>query len=318
LLISPINNGYRFAESLGRSCPLILCGLAVAIAFRAQAWNIGVEGQYLMGAIAATAIGVHGGAHPGWLLFMVMALASIIAGAIFAIPAALLETRRGVPLVLSTILLNFIAVSLVSYLTQGPLRGSDPSAAQSDPIARQAFLPSIVTSTDFHWGWPVAIVIALLLWLLINWTTIGFELRVVGLNPIAARWSGMSVPKIKILVMCLSGGIAGLAGGIQIAGVSHLLNIQASEGFGYVAIAVALLARLNPLGTVVAGIFIAMLDIGAAHIERQPALAIPSDLAQVIKGMMVLCVLILSSTKVVRKMTFPGTRVPVLTSETIA
>jgi simple sugar transport system permease protein len=203
-----------------------------------------------------------------------------------------------VPLVLSTISLNFIAVSFVSYLTQGPLRGSDPSAAQSDPIARQAYLPIIVSSTDLHWGWPAAVAMALVLWLLINWTTVGFELRVVGLNPIAARWVGMSVPKIKLLVMCLSGGIAGLAGGIQIAGVSHLLNIQASEGFGYVAIAVALLARLNPLGTIVAGIFIAMLDVGAAHIERQPALAIPADLAQVIKGMLVLSVLILNSTKI--------------------
>ncbi len=294
LLSGPLRDVNSLADVLGRSCPLMLCGLAVALAFRAQAWNIGVEGQYLLGAIAATAIGVSFVHLPGWLLIALMLAGASVAGALLAVPAVVLENRRQVPLVLSTILLNFVAVSFVSYLTQGPLQGADARAAQSDPIARQGYLPAIMTATDLHWGLLAAVAAILFFWVFIKWSAAGFELRVAGLNPVAAQWAGINVPAVKFRVMCLSGALGGLAGGIQIAGVSRLLNIQASEGFGYVGIAVALLGRLHPLGVAAAAIFIAGIDIAAFHVERHSSLGIPADLAQVIKGMIVLNVLVFS------------------------
>ncbi|MBI4581301.1 MAG: ABC transporter permease, partial [Planctomycetes bacterium] len=129
LAAGPLGDADRFADALGRACPLMLCGLAVAVAFRCQAWNIGAEGQFVLGAIVVGAMGTRLDAWPGWLLLPTMLLAAAVAGGLFAIPAALLENHRNVPLVLSTILLNFVAISLVTYLTQGPLRGGDPSAA---------------------------------------------------------------------------------------------------------------------------------------------------------------------------------------------
>lgn len=295
LVRGPFSNRYRFAEALARSCPLMLCGLAVAIAFRSQAWNIGVEGQYLLGAIAATAIGLWGARLPGAALIPVMLLAAAAAGALFALPAVLLENLRRVPLVLSTILLNFVGVSLVSYLTQGPLRGSDPSAAQTDPIASQAYLRILLRSTDWHIGWWLALALCFAAWVMLRWSVWGFEVRVCGLNPVAAEWAGIRVPRVRTGVMMLSGGIGGLAGGIQVAGVTHLLSIQASEGFGYVAVAVALLGRLNPLGVAVAAVFLGAIDVGASQVERQADLGVSADIAQVIKGLIVLIVLVMTS-----------------------
>lgn len=295
LVRGPLGDRHRFAEALGRSCPLMLCGLAVAFAFQAQAWNIGVEGQYLCGAIAATAIGLHGGTWQGAVLIPAMLLASIVTGAAFALPAVLLENLRRVPLVLSTILLNFVAVSLVSYLTQGPMRGSDPSAAQTDPIAPQGYLLSLVRGTDCHVGLLIACAIALIAAFMLRMTIWGFELRVAGLNPLAGEWAGIRAARVRLVTMLISGGLGGLAGGIQVAGVTHLLNIQASEGFGYVGIAVALLGRLHPLGVVAAAVALGMLDIGASHVERQARLGVPADIAQVIKGVLVLVVLVTGS-----------------------
>jgi simple sugar transport system permease protein len=294
LVAGPLGSPYRFYDALGLVCPLLLCGLAVAVAFRAQAWNIGVEGQYLFGAIAAVMIGISGIRLPGVLLISAMLGASFLAGALYALIPVLLENRRHVPLVLSTILLNFVAISFVSYLTQGPLRGGDPSAAQSDPIAPQAYIGKLVAGTGLHWGFVIALAAAAVLTLVLARSTFGFAVRMVGLNPTAADWVGTDARRVRRQVMALSGGLGGLAGGIQIAGVHHLLNIQASEGFGYVGIAVALLGRLHPLGVAAAALAIAMLDVGALYLERQPELQVPAELADVIKGTIILAMLVMS------------------------
>jgi simple sugar transport system permease protein len=291
LVAGPLADRYRFVESLARACPLMLCGLAVAVAFRCQAWNIGVEGQYLAGAMAVAAVAIPAADWPAWALIPAMLIAAAAAGAAWALPAALLENRRHVPLVLSTILLNFVAVNLVRYLARGPLQGPDKSAPESALLAPQAHLQTLVPGTDFHWGFLLAVVIAVSLWVFMRWATAGFALRAVGLNPVAAEWAGIRVGRVKLAVMCLSGALGGLAGGMQVAGVHHLLRDDAAEGFGYVGIAVALLGGLNPIGVAVAAVALGMLDIGAMHLERQSALGVPSDVSQVIKGVLILTLL---------------------------
>lgn len=292
LIRGPLGDRYGMIESLARSTPLILCGLAVALAFRAQAWNIGVEGQYLAGAMAATAVGTAGSGWPGYVLVPVLLAGAAAAGGLWAVPAIALDHRRGVPLVLSTILLNFVALHLVQYLTRGPLQGPDVSAPESALIAGQGHLPLLVPGTDLHGGFILAIAAALAGAIVLHWGTAGFALRAAGLNPVAAEWAGIRIRRVKFRVMCLSGALGGLAGGMQVAGVHHLLRDDAAEGFGYVAIAAALLGRLNPLGVAVAAVALGALDIGALRLERQSRLGIPADLAQVIKGILILTLLV--------------------------
>jgi simple sugar transport system permease protein len=300
LIGGPLGDPYRFAESLGQSCPLILCGLAVAVAFRCQAWNIGVEGQYLMGAIVAAWLGVTFTELSGRLLIPAILIGSAGGGALYALPPVWLESKRHVPLVLSTILLNFVALSILQWLTMGPLAGADKSAPQTDPIAEQAELGALVRGTDFHWGWLLAVGCGVVLWVMLKWTRSGFAIRAAGLNPVASRWAGIRVDAVKTRTMCLSGALGGLAGGVQVAGVHHFLGINASEEFGYVGIAVALLGRLHPLGVIVAAVFIGMLDIGAFELEKSATLRIPSDLAEVIKGVLILSVLVFSGPRIGR------------------
>lgn len=294
MINGPIGNAHRFADALTQACPLMLCGLAVAVAFRCQAWNIGVEGQYLAGAMVAAAIGIHAGSLPAGLLVPLLLIASALAGAAFAMPAILLELRRHVPLVLSTILLNFIALYLLRYLTQGPLQGADGTAPESDPIVAAAKLSPLLARTNLHAGFVLAVLLAVATAVMLSRTTFGFSIRAAGLNPVAARWTGTPVDRVRLGVMALSGGLGGLAGGLQVAGVHHLLRIDAAEGFGYVGIAVALLGRLHPLGVAVATIFIGMLDVGALHVQQRAALGVPADISEVIKGVLVLAVLVLS------------------------
>lgn len=291
---------YRFFDGLGRSCPLILCGLAVAVAFRCRALNIGAEGQYVCGAMAATAVGLHCASWPATSALLALALAAGTAGAAWALLCALLDVYRHVPLVLSTILMNFVATGLLSYVLDGPLQGSDAALPESDFISHNVMLVPLVPGTDLHIGSYVALVFAIALWGLIQGTTFGFGLRAAGASPLAARYAGINVQHKILQSMGISGALAGLAGGLQIAGVSHLLHIHAAEGFGYMAIAVAMLGRLHPVGVAAAGFVLAMLDIGASHLERATTIGVPADLALVIKGVLILTVLAVGSPRVTR------------------
>ena len=301
----PFGDRYRFCDALGRSCPLILCGLSVAVAFRCRAWNIGAEGQYVCGAILATAVGVHCGppqAGPAWITLGVLIVAAALGGVVWALVCALLEVYRRVPLVLGTILMNFVATGLLSYMVYGPLQGADRSIPESESISPSARLLTLVDGTDFHLGWYAAVLAAGVVWFLVHHTSAGFALRAVGGNPVAARFAGINVGRVTIAAMALSGALAGLAGGMQVAGVSYLLHVQAAEGFGYMGIAVALLARLHPLGVVLAGVALAMLDVGAMHVERTTMLGVPADLATAVKGVLILAVLVFSSAAVSRRL----------------
>ena len=224
-----------------------------------------------------------------WLVLPVIALLAAVMGAAWALIASGLDRWRGVPVVLSTILLNFIAVAVVGMLVQGPLHDPATTAPQTALIADHLRLPALVDGTKLHLGVVLAFVIALVLWLGLTRTTIGFEVQVVGLNPVAARQVGMPVAARQILVMALSGGLAGVAGAAQVLGVTGMLS-GSPVSYGYAGIAVAMLGRLHPLGIIAAALFLGMLSTGARHLERR--LAIPHDVGDVVQGLLVLAVLV--------------------------
>jgi ABC-type uncharacterized transport system permease subunit len=282
--------GVRLALSLQEACPLLLTGLAVALAFRCGVLNIGGEGQFLVGAAALVALATRWALPgPGWLALPLALRLAAAAGAGWALLAGGLERWRGVPLVLSTILLNFVALFLVSGLVEGPLRDPATSAPQTALVGEAFHLPLLVAGTRLHLGAPLALLLAGGLWLVLGRTTLGFELRAAGQGPLAARLAGMPVADRQLLALGASGALAGLAGGIQVAGVTWFLS-GTPTSYGYAGIAAALLGRLHPLGVVLAAVLLGMLDTGGRALEKQ--LAIPHDLGDVAKGLAVLAVLV--------------------------
>ena len=270
--------------------PILLTGLAITVAFRAAVWNIGAQGQYLLGAIAATAVGVELGAA-SFVAIPALLIGSMIGGALLASLAALLDVWRRVPVVLSTLLLNFIVLELLRFLLQGPMR--EPGGqVKSAPILEAMRLP-FVAGTRLHVGFLVALAAAPLVAFLIRHTTFGFRLRVVGENPVAARFAGMSVSRVSLATLALSGALAGLAGGIEVAGVTYELHLSANDtAFGFTGIAVALLGRLTATGVVAAAVFFGVLN--AAFRALQAELGIPFVAGQALQGLIVILMLVLT------------------------
>jgi simple sugar transport system permease protein len=276
--------------TLVRSVPLLLTGLAVALAFRAGVWNIGAEGQLYAGAVAATVVGLAGGDAPAAVLLPAVVLAALVAGAAWAAIPALMRIRLGVGEVVPTILLNFVAIDLAAWLVHGPLQESRGVFPQSDPIAVGARLPVVAEGVRLHHGFTLALGAALLLWLVLRRTRGGFMVRAVGASPAAAEVAGR-MPSRGVLwaVFLASGGLAGLAGGVEVSGVTHALYEGLSPGHGYTAIAVALLAGLHPVGVVLTALFFGALEGGAGAMQREAG--IPAAWVRGIEALVILSVL---------------------------
>lgn len=275
---------------LVHATPLILAGLAVAIAFRAGIWNIGADGQLIAGATAAAWVGVTVSSGIGWLALPLALLAGIIAGAVWATIAAWLRSQFGVLEVISTIMLNFIATYGVSYLVRGPLQEPTHVYPQTSSIVSGAHMPVLIEGTRLHWGFIIGIIVSIIAWWLMRYTAVGFRLRASGVNPLAARSAGLiDVPGVTTAAFVISGGIAGLAGAIEVCGVTFALYENISPGYGYTAIAVALLAGLNPLGVIGTGILFGALETAAGTIQRN--VGIPATTASVIEATVILVVI---------------------------
>jgi len=275
--------------TLVRSIPLILAGLAVALAFQAGVFNVGAEGQLLAGAVAATAVGVAGGGlHPAVHLPLVL-LSAAAAGALWALLPALLRLRMGVGEVITTLLMNFVAIHLAAWMVHGPLQESRGVFPQSDSIAPGARLPILVEGSRLHAGIVLAVGGAIFLHVLLRHTALGFRLRVSGRSPEAAAVSGRIATGQTLLIAFLaSGALAGLAGGSEVAGVTWALYEGLSPGYGYTAIAVALLAALSPLGVVGAGLLFGALKGGAGAMQREAG--IPAVWVDGIEALVILAV----------------------------
>ncbi|WP_288348606.1 ABC transporter permease [uncultured Thalassospira sp.] len=282
---------FSISEMLTRATPLILTGLAAAIAFRAKLWNIGAEGQLYMGAMAAVAIGSGVIDGPSWIMIPVVMIAGMVAGALMLIGPTLMKTRLGVDEVVTTLLLNFIVLLFVQMMLEGALK--DPMSMgwpQSEPIIDSAVFPPLIERMRVHFGLIIALVSAIALAVFVKRTVWGFEIRAVGENAAAAKFAGISVTKTMILVAALSGGLAGLAGVAEVAGTRGYLATDLSPGYGYAGIVVAMLARLSPVGVIASALFVASVFVGADSMSR--AIGVSSYLADLIVAIALLCVLI--------------------------
>ncbi|MEO7218028.1 MAG: ABC transporter permease [Gemmatimonadaceae bacterium] len=277
-------------DMLVHATPLIIAGLAVAIAFRAGIWNIGADGQFIAGATAAAWVGVSAPAAIGWLALPIAIIAGAIAGGTWAAIAAWLRSRYGVLEVISTIMLNFIATYGASYLVRGPLQEPTHVFPQTSTIGIGAQMPVLVAGTRLHWGFVVAIVLAIIAWWVMKHSAAGFTIRASGMNPFAAASAGLiDVPRVTTVAFTISGAIAGIAGAIEVSGVTFALYENISPGYGYTAIAVALLAGLNPLGVIGTGILFGGLEAAASTMQRNAG--IPATTASVIEAIVILAVI---------------------------
>lgn len=278
------------SATLVRATPLLFLGLGVGLAFRAGILNIGAEGQLLAGAAAATAAGLALARWPGFLALPLVLACGVVAGAAWAAIAAWLKLRFGVLEVISTLMLNFIASYLVSWLVRGPLQEPTHIYPQTSELAPTLHLPPLLAAHRVHVGLVCAMALAVGLWWMLTRTAFGFQVRAVGANTAAAQSAGGIVPaKTVAFVFLMSGALAGLGGASEVTGVTYALYEGLSPGYGYSAIAVALLARLNPLATVVTAVLFGALEAGAAAMQRDAN--VPSVLAQVVEAFIVLGVL---------------------------
>ena len=286
MAVGAFGGKYAFSETLVKAIPLMLCGLGVAAAFRMRFWNIGAEGQLAMGAFGATWVALFlpsllPDLPTRWLLPL-MILAGMLAGALWGAIPALLRAYLGVNEVITTLMMNYIAILWVEYLFYGPWR--DPKGygfPGTAPFPEAAWLARY-PGTRVHLGLVFAVVAAVALWLILTRTKWGYEVRVIGENPKAARYAGISLVRIIVLVMLLSGGLAGLAGVGEVAGIAHRMQKGLSVGYGYTAIIVAWLGQLSPWGVMLVSVLLAGLLVGGDQI--QITMRLPAAVALVLQG----------------------------------
>jgi len=282
-------NWLAATDTLVKATPLVFTGLAVSIAFRGALWNIGAEGQLLVGALAAGALGIALGGWPRPLAVGVMLLGGAAGGALWSGICGWLRERRAVSEVISTIMLNFVAVQLLSYAVHGPLIEPSRSYPKSAPIARAAEMWTFAPPSRLNAGMMLAVALALVAWLWLFHSRSGFELRAMGHNRRVAAFFGIPVARLGIATMALSGALAGLGGAVQVSAITHRLYESFSPGWGYEAIAVALVARLNPLSVMLTALLFGALDNGSQAMQRSQGVS--PVLVQVIQGMVILILL---------------------------
>jgi general nucleoside transport system permease protein len=295
ILAGGFGSVFAWTETLTRATPLMLTGLAAAVAFRARLFNIGAEGQLYGGALAAIAVGgMHDGAGlswPIWALFPLMMLAAALAGALLLLGPALMKAKLQVDEVVTTLLLNFIVLLAVGALLDGAMK--DPTAMgwpQSVALQTDLELSKIIEQSRLHTGLIFALALAVLVWIVMRFTVLGFDIRATGANAKAAAFAGVNITRTVVLTALLSGALAGLAGAIEVAGRTSYVTLDMSPGYGYSGIVVAMLAGLHPLGVIGASIFVAGMLVGADSMSR--VVGVPTYIADVIVAASLLSMLV--------------------------
>jgi simple sugar transport system permease protein len=298
LLNGAAGNKNAIADTLVKATPLMFISVGICVSFRGGVINIGGEGQMIMGALGATLVALNMENSPGWLIITLACFVGFMAGALWGIIPGFLRAYLNVNEILSTVMMNVIAVQLMNYLLAGPM--IDPEQIemgtripQTARFARQADLPRLWLPTRLHAGFIIAILIALVIWVLLWRTPIGYRIRAVGLNQRASKYAGISVGRYAMLSLTLSGALAGLAGAIQVLGLSHRMITDGSAGgftgsAGFNGIVVALFGGLHPIGTIPASILFGGLLVGANQLQRTTQ--VPSALAITLNGLVVIFV----------------------------
>jgi general nucleoside transport system permease protein len=295
LIQGSFGSAKALSETAVWATPYIFAGLAVALAFKGGLFNIGAEGQLAVGAVFAALIGY---GLPQWLgrdiptiIHLPLAiLVGMLMGALWAAIVGFLKAYTGGHEVINTIMMNYIALNTISFLLNGPMKDPNPNnvTARTPLIAESARIPVIFNGLRIHWGFVLALLVAFLVWWLLNKTTLGFEIRTVGANPDAAKYAGINVKRIIILTMALSGMLAGLAGTIEVTGLNYRHELGFSIGYGFDAIAIALLGRSHPLGVVLAAILFAAMRNGATRMQFLTQM--PVDLISMLQALILLFV----------------------------
>ena len=288
ILYGAFGNINNLSETVVKAAPLVLAGAGLAVAYRANMWNIGAEGQIYVGGLAAICVGLYLGHLPPVIVLPLAALAGFVGGALWAGIAGILKVRLGIDEVINTIMLNYIAILGVNWLIHGPLK--DPAAGfpRTAMIPINAQLPILIPRTRLHLGVVMAIVLAILLQWLLWRTSLGYRIRAVGQNRTAARYGGINVGRAMMIAMFISGGMAGLAGMNQATGLHFRMLQDISGGIGFTAIAVALLAGNQPIATLLSGFILAALDVGANAMQIRAG--VPIEVVKIIQGLVILFV----------------------------
>ncbi len=288
-LVDPLSSRTSAIEVLVKSTPLLLTGAAVTFAFIGGYWNIGAEGQLYAGATAATAVGIQMQNVSPWVAIPLMIGGGFAAGMLWALVPALMKVKLAIDEVVTTLLLNSVALFIVSALLNGPWRNPISQWPQSPEIAPAAIFPKLIPRSRLHLGFIVAVTIIIVLWFIFTRTSFGLRMRAVGLSPAAARFAGINVEGTVLISALVSGGIAGLAGVSEVAGIHYHLIDAISPGYGYTGIIIATLGTLNAWGVALAALFIGLIDTGAQTVSR--ALGVPSYLGDVIQATLLLVTL---------------------------
>ncbi|MGB7085153.1 MAG: ABC transporter permease, partial [Phormidesmis sp.] len=279
-----------FADTLTKTTPLLLASLGVLVALRAGQFNLGAEGQIYMGGLGSLLVGLAFSGLPMVIHLPLALLGGFAFGAAWGAVAGYLKVARGLNEVLTTLLLNYIAQYLISYLVNGPLKAENAPSPFSDLVATSAYLPTILAKTQAHAGIFLGIALAGLLAVAFTITPWGYRVDAVGQNPVAARYAGISVDRTILSVMALSGGLAGLAGSSEVLGLKRRLFENFSPGYGFDALAIALLSRGNPAVVILTSFFFGMLRSGANVMQRSAS--VPVSIIYAIQGLTVLFVAI--------------------------
>jgi len=285
-LVTPLKSEFGVLEVLVSMTPILFTGAAVALAFRAGYWNIGAEGQLMCGAIAAAWVGQVADGWPRAAVLPVMVALGALAGAVWALAPALLRIRFGIDEVVTTLLLNPVALLIVSGLLNGPWRDPETRFPESPRIATSAEFPQLVDRSRLHLGFVLALAIVAVGWFVTTRTATGVRLRAVGLSPRGARFAGISVERTLLGAALVSGAIAGIAGVSEVAGIQFRLTEGLSAGFGFTGVVVATLGGLSMIGVAAAAFFLGLVNVGAGTASR--VLDVPSQLGGIITAALLL------------------------------
>ncbi len=289
--IDPLTDPYSLEEIAVKATPLVMIGVGLSLCYIANIWNIGAEGQFLIGAVCGSWLAVRtNGTDAGYWVLPAMLLLGALGGALYAMIPAICKVRFGANEILTSLMLVYVAYYIMDYLVRGPWRDPHglnfPTTAPFDPVAT---VPILIEGSRLHAGTLVALLVVMLVAVMLGRTIMGFEIRLIGAAPRAARFSGFNSDNLVLITFAISGALAGLAGIIEVAGPIGYLQPDISPGYGFTAIIVAFLGRLNPFGILIAGLFLALTFIGGENAEI--AIKVPQDLTKVFQGILLFFVL---------------------------